>query len=262
HHIIQRNCFREYCRRASHVTHSTEPDHLFDYFLVRLPEHVLVSSPDHAVTKEHFALVSEINARNGDVFGAGVFPDIQFSPVGDRKATHVLSDVDLTIEHIKELGTLVFLIPQSNVIPYRKHALFGSGFFLISSRAADAGVELEFLDRVQKRRRLQRISASVATALFPYFSLVDRVLDISDDEFESKFFHQIVPKLNRLREVVSRVDVKEWKRDLRRKKGLLSQSDQGDGVFSSGKKQNRALKLRRHFPKDMDRCCFFVIANE
>src|SRR5690606_24811143 len=142
-------------------------------------------SPDHAVTKEHFALVSEINARNGDVFGADVFPDIQFSPVGDRKATHVLSDVDLTIEHIKELGTLVFLIPLSKVIPYGKHALFGSGFFLSSSRAADAGVEFVFRDIVQSSRLLQRLFASVASALFPKCSLIDRVLDISADLFES-----------------------------------------------------------------------------
>ena len=71
-----------------------------------------------------------------------VLPDVDFCPVGNWKDSDTFSGVLFGIEQIPELGTLLFRIPAMCLTPEGKNALFGAGFFLVSTRASKHDIKL------------------------------------------------------------------------------------------------------------------------
>jgi hypothetical protein len=71
--------------------------------------------------------------------------------------------------------------------------------------------------------------------------------------------HAPVAELDHLREVVTRVDVHDGKRELARSERLLGQTQQHDRVFAAGEEQHGTLELGRDLAEDVDRLCFEVV---
>ena len=80
----------------------------------------------------------------------------------------------------------------------------------------------------------------------------DRLLDRGDDQALAEFCDAAVAELDRLREVVPRVDVHDRERERRRAKRLLGQAQQHDRVLAAAEQQHRALELGRHLAHDVD----------
>ena len=83
--------------------------------------------------------------------------------------------------------------------------------------------------------------------------VVDRLLHARDDEALAELRDAAVAELDRLGEVVARVDVHQRKRKATRPEGLLREPEQDDRVLSAREEEHRALELSRDLPHDVDR---------
>jgi hypothetical protein len=125
--------------------------------------------------------------------------------------------------------------------------------FLVPPSAAEARGEFVLLDRVEQRDRLQRVARSVRALLLLGPAFVDRVLDMPDNETRTDFPDEGIAVSDRLPEVVTRVDVKERERNLRRPESLGREVRHDDRVFAAGKKQRGVLELRGGLAQDENR---------
>ena len=114
-----------------------------------------------------------------------------------------------------------------------EEALFGAGFFFVTAGAAQSGFEVELFQGVEEGDRLQAVPAGVGAGLFDDPPLVDRVLDVPDDEAGADLFHVFVSKVDRLFEVVAGVDVQKGEWDLGREERFAGQVGHGDRVFAA-----------------------------
>src|SRR5690606_13421957 len=151
-------------------------------FFVVLSKHMLVSSPNHPITKEHLTLMCKVDRWNFNIFSFDIFPNIQFSPIGNWETTNILPIVDFAIQHIKQLWTLVFLIPLTEIISNGENPFFSSGLFFISPSSTDTSIKFEFLDGIQKRSSLKGISTGISSTLLTNFTLIDRILHVAYDQ--------------------------------------------------------------------------------
>jgi hypothetical protein len=90
--------------------------------------------------------VTEVDGGNLEILALDVFPDIHLGPVGEGEDTHVFARVEAPVIKIPDLGTLIFGIPLAETVAEAEEALFGPGFFLITSGPSNAGVEAVLLD--------------------------------------------------------------------------------------------------------------------
>jgi len=84
-------------------------------------------------------------------------------------------------------------------------------------------------------------------------SRVYRVLHVAHEEVRVDALHQPIPKLDRLGEVVTGVDVHERKGDPGRMKRLPGQMYHGDRVLAAAEQQHRAFELCGDLAHDVDR---------
>src|SRR5205085_1640367 len=107
---------------------------------------------------------------------------VELGPVRDREHAHVLALANARVVEVPELRPLRARIPLAEVVAEAEDALLRAGALLVAAGAAHRGVEAMFLDRVEKRRRLQLVARRARSRLLDDAALVDRLLDARDDE--------------------------------------------------------------------------------
>jgi hypothetical protein len=107
--------------------------------------------------------------------------------------------------------------------------------------------------RVEQRRRLQLVPRRARARLLDDSALVDRLLHRRDHEALAELGDAPVAELDRLGEVVPRVDVHEREREAARAEGLFGQPEEDDRVLAAGEEQHGPLELGRDLAHDVDR---------
>ena len=138
-----------------------------------------------------------------------------------------------SIEQVPEFRTLVLGVPLTEVVTMGEEAFLRTGLFLVSSGATDAGIKLVFFDGVDEGRRLEAVAARVGASFFLHFAGIDGRLNAADDEAGAKVVDEVVTELNRLGEVVSRVDVDKRHGDAAWGKGFGCKVSHHNAVLSS-----------------------------
>src|SRR5690606_12838663 len=200
----------------------------------------------------------EVDGRDREVLFFDVVPDVEFSPVGNREHPYVLARMDATIKIVEQFGSLILGVPLSKVVAHRKYPFLCPRFFFIAARTTHAGIQSMFFDRAEQGSGLQHISTGELTSFFYHATCINVVLHIADDKFNTGLLYKPIAKFNRLRKVVSRIDVNQREWNLSRVKGLLSEPYKCDGVFATGKKNRRTLKLSCRLAYDVDRFVFEI----
>ena len=95
-------------------------------------------------------LMGEVDRRQFELFALDVLPDIQFGPVRDREGADVLALEGARVVQIPQLRALVLRVPLAELVAEAEDAFLGARLFLVAPRTADAGVELEFVDRFEQ----------------------------------------------------------------------------------------------------------------
>src|SRR6266545_2833184 len=156
-HGADRRRVRDDTAGARHVADGAEPHRRGERLLAVHTLDVVGARVQHPVAPEHLALVREVDPRELETLARDVLPDVELRPVGDREHTHVLALAHARVVDVPELGPLRPGVPLAEVVAEREDALLRAGPLLVSARAADRGVELVLLDRVEQRRRLQPV---------------------------------------------------------------------------------------------------------
>src|SRR6185437_6079076 len=100
-----------------------------------------------------------------ELLARDVLPHVELRPVRDREDAHVLALPHTCVVDVPELGTLRARVPLAEVVSEAEDALLRAGALLVAARAADRGVELVLLDRIEQRRRLQPVARSTRAGL-------------------------------------------------------------------------------------------------
>ena len=214
---------------------------------------------EHPVAPEHLALVREVDVRQLELLARDVLPHVELRPVRDREDAHVLALPHAGVVDVPELGPLRARVPLAEVVAEAEDALLRAGALLVAARAADRGVELVLLDRVEQRRRLQAVARRARPGLLDDAALVDRLLHRRDDQPLVELAHAAVAELDHLGEVVPRVDVHDRERELAGPERLLGEPQQDDRVLAAREEQHRPLELRRDLAEDVDRLGLEVV---
>src|SRR3954447_1017818 len=208
---------------------------------------------EHPVAPEDLALVREVDRRQFEALARDVLPHVELRPVRDREHANVLALADARVVEIPQLGTLRARVPLPEVVAEAEDALLRAGTLLVAPRAAHRSIEPVLLDRVEQRRRLQLVARRARAGLLLHAALVDRLLHARDDEPLAELRHATVAELDHLGEVVSRVDVHDRERELRRAERLLGEPEQHDRVLAAGKEQHGPLSLGGDLAHDVNR---------
>ena len=214
---------------------------------------------DLASAFEDFALVSEVDRGKGDFFAFDVHPDVHLGEVRERENAEVFAGVLASVEEVPEFGALVFRIPLAEVVAMREEAFFGTSLFFITASAAEAGVVLVLLDRVEERDGLKFVARGVGAFFLHGASGIDRFLHEADDEVGADEFDEFVAVGHGLIEVVSGIDVDEWEGHACGPEGFACKPCHDDRVLAAGKEQGGVLKLGGSFAKDEDRLGFELV---
>ena len=150
-----------------------------------------------------------------------------------------------------QLGALVARVPLAELVAQRDDALLGAGLVLVAARAAEDGVVAAGRDRVEERKRLQRVARAVGALL--QAAVVDVVLHARDLETDAEARDRLVAERDHLGEVVARVDVQHRERHLAGEEGLRREVQHDDRVLAAGEEQDGTLELRDDLADDVDR---------
>src|SRR4051812_45741504 len=153
---------------------------------------------------------------------------------------------------VPQLGPLGLRVPLPVLVAEREDALLRAGALLVPAGAAEGGGELVLGDGVEQDRRLQPVARLVRAGRLPQAAVVDRRLDRCDYEPRAQLLDAPVAVIERLREVVSRVDVHERERETPRPERLLGEAQQDDRVLAAAEQEDGALELGRDFTHDRD----------
>ena len=115
----------------------------------------------------------------------------------------------------------------------REEALLGARLLLVAAAAAKRRVDLQLIDGIEQRHGLERVSACGGSGLLDDAPLVDRVLHPGHQEARAGATRELVAKIQRLLEVVSRVDVQQRKGEPGGKEGFLRQVHHHDRILSA-----------------------------
>jgi len=94
------------------------------------------------------------------------------------------------------------------------------------------------------RRRLQRVARCPRSGLLDHAPTGDRILDRGDDQPLAELVQPPVAELERLGEVVARVDVHHGERERCRTERLLGEPEQDDRILAAAEQQHGTLELR------------------
>ncbi|MNQ77374.1 hypothetical protein D3C85_922390 [compost metagenome] len=190
-----------------------------------------------------------VDRRQRKLLALDVLPDIQLGPVRDREHAHVLAAMHAGVEQIPQLGPLGLGVPLAEFVAERKDAFLGARLFLVAPGAADAGVEAEFLDRLQQGYGLRRI-ARIGLAPQDDAAAADRVFDAAHDQGFAQFGRACVAEGDHFVEVVPGVDVHQRERKAARPEGFLGQAQQHHGVLAAREQQHGFFAFGGHFAQD------------
>ena len=76
---------------------------------------------------------------------------------------------------------------------------------------------------------------------------------MTDHQPRPDLLHKRIPVSDRLREIVSRIDVQQWERNLGRPERLGREVRHDDRILAAGKQQRRILELRGGLAQDKNR---------
>lgn len=113
----------------------------------------------------------------------------------------------LSVQHIEQLGALVFFVPLAKIVAHRKYPLLGPCLFLIATGAPDTSIEFELLDGIQQGRGLEAVPTGIPARFLLHLSLIYGILHLSHNELQAKFGHQLVPERYRLWKIMPRIYV-------------------------------------------------------
>jgi len=99
---------------------------------------------------------------------------------------------------------------------------------------------------------LQPIAGRSRPNLLDDSALIDRVLHRGDNQLDVKFSDPAVAKLNRLREVVARVDVHHRERNPGRPERLLGQAQHHDRILAAREQQAGPLQFGSDLADDVN----------
>ena len=122
-----------------------------------------------------------------------------------RERADVLAHRVPAVVEVPQLGPLVARVPLAELVAQAQDPFLGPGLVLVAAAAAEDGVELVALDRVQQRDGLQRVAGAVGA--LGQLAGVDELLDGADDELKAQPLHRPVAELDDLGEVVPGVHV-------------------------------------------------------
>ena len=208
---------------------------------------------EHAVALEDLSLVREVDRRQLELLARDVLPHVELRPVGDREDAYLLPLADAAVVEVPELRTLRARVPLPEVVAEREDPLLRARALLVSPCAADRRVEAVLGHRVEERRRLQLVARRARPCLLDHAALVDRLLHRGDHEALAELGDAAVAELDRLGEVVARVDVHEREREATRPERLLGEPEEDDRVLAAGEEQHRPLELGGDLAHDVDR---------
>src|SRR6188472_1205036 len=251
--LVNRRCARTDTAGAGHVAHGAEADGLRERLLVRISLDELRGRVEHPVPLEHLTLVREINRRKLEPLAGDVLPHVELGPVRDREDTHLLALADAAVVEVPELRALGARVPLAEVVAKGEDPLLRARALLVAARAADRGVEAVLEHRVEQRGRLQPVACCPRACFVDDASLVDRVLDGRDHEPLSELRDPSVAELDRLGEVVARVDVHEREGEATGAERLLGEPQENDRVLAAGEEEHRAFELGGDLAHYVDR---------
>jgi hypothetical protein len=200
--------------------------------------------------------VREIQVGHRDLFERDVLPDVELGPVRKRKHAEVFAGAFPAVVQIPELRALILRVPLTEVVAMGEDALLRSGFLFVPPGAADGGVKAELLDGVQQGRRLERVAARRGACLFTHASLIDRILNETNEQRALRLLCEPISEAQCFRKVVAGVDVQKRERHTCGREGLARQPGDDNRVFPSGKQQRGPLELRGDFAKHVDGFAF------
>src|SRR3954449_404734 len=253
HDLVDRRRVAHNTAGARHVADRAEADVRAERLLVREALDELRDGVEHPVAAEHVALVREVDLRELEILARDVLPDVELGPVRDREHPDVLALADARVVEVPQLGTLRARVPLAEVVAEAEDALLRPRTLLVAARTAHRRIELMLLDRVEQRRRLQLVARRARAGLLLHATVVDRLLHARDDEPLAELRHATVAELDHLGEVVSRVDVHDRERELRRAESLLGEPEQHDRVLAAGEEQHGPLSLGGDLAHDVNR---------
>src|SRR6185312_4221560 len=236
--LVDRRCVRADTAGARHVAYGAEADEVGERLLVRIALDELRGRIEHPVPLEHLSLVREVDLRELEPLASDVLPHVELGPVRDREHAHLLALADPAVVEVPELRALGARVPLAEVVAEGEDPLLRARALLVAPRAADRGVEAVLEHRVEQRGRLQPVPGRARAGLVDHASLVDRLLDGRDHEPLTELRDPPVAELDRLGEVVARVDVHQREREPSRAEGLLGEAEQDDRVLAAGKEQH------------------------
>ena len=157
--VVERRRRRAHGARAGHVAHGA----VADRGALRAPRRRAASTcsetrVEHPVAGEHVALVGEVDRRELEALAGDVLPDVELGPVGDREHAHVLAAADAPVVEVPQLRALAARVPLAEVVAEGEDPLLRAGALLVAAGAAERGVEVVRLDRVEQRRGLQPVA--------------------------------------------------------------------------------------------------------
>ena len=155
------------------------------------------------------------------------------------------------VVEVPELRPLVLRVPLAECVAEREYPLLRARLFLVAARAADARVELEFGDGVEKGHRLMGVAA-LQRILEHDPAGRDRILDRANDQPLAEFGGALVPKCDDLGEIVPGVHVQQRERKAPGTKRFLGEPQQDQRVLAARKKQRGIAALAGNFAQDVD----------
>ena len=147
-----------------------------------------------------------------EVFARDVLPDVHFRPVGNWEYTHVFAFVNARVVNRPEFGALRFRVPLAKIVAEGENAFLRTRFFLVTTRAADAGVKAVLGNGFEQRYGLSGIAAVGIGVAQAHRAFFDGLLHAADDQTFAQFGHALVAKRDHFGEVVSRVHMHDGER--------------------------------------------------
>src|SRR5690606_31921567 len=174
-------------------------------------------------------------------------PHIHFGKVADGESPEMFSFKVFAVEEVPQFGALVFWIPFAEIVAVGEKAFFGTCFFFIAASPADGAIDFMFFDSVEEGGDLKGIAGGIFSSFFCNASVVDRFLYRSYEELYAEVFYELIAESDSFREIVTGVHMQQRKRNFTGIEGFFCQVSNQDGVFSTGKQDNRVLELRPNF---------------
>src|SRR5690606_5035533 len=162
--------------RAGHVADGAVAHHGLEERLVVAALDDVAVGQEHAVALEDLARVGDVDGRDLDALAADVVPHVELGPVGQREDPDVLALADARVVKVPQLGALVLRVPLAELVAEGEDPLLGPGLLLVAPGAAEDGVDLVLLDRVEQRHGLEPVAGGPPAGVLGYLRRAARLL--------------------------------------------------------------------------------------